>query len=151
MPLSRYKQAFEFALFLAAWVAMPPQVTFGYAPSPIAGFCYRADGLIDVTRDYAYAYDGAGNVVRAGRVDATGQGRAAFEADGFNFHAVRRWNAIDLVGVARADAQILVNQQPVLRDGRRFVFALPLRQGSSAHVTNLTVLARVSNDDEGGG
>lgn len=77
-----------------------------------------------------------------------GQGRAVFEVDALNFHAVRRWNAVDLVGVARVDAQVLVNQQPVLRDGRRFVYSLPLAEGSSAHVTNLTLLARVSDEHE---
>jgi len=66
------------------------------------------------------------------------------EIDGGSY----RWNAGDLVGVAREDAQVLVDGKAVLRDGRRFVFSLPLTEGSSAHVTNLTLLARVSDDDE---
>ncbi|NLN02395.1 MAG: RHS repeat-associated core domain-containing protein [Lentisphaerae bacterium] len=108
----------------------------------------RADGTWDATRDFAYAHDEAGNVVRAGRADTNGQGRAVFGADDLDFHTVRRWNAVDIVGVARADAQVLVDGRPALRDGPRFLYSLPLAEGSPAHVTNITLLARITGDDE---
>ena len=80
--------------------------------------------------------------------DANGQGCAVFGADDLDFHTVRRWNAVDIVGVARADAQVLVDGRPALRDGPRFLYSLPLAEGSPAHVTNITLLARITGDDE---
>ncbi len=106
------------------------------------------DGSTDPTRSYAYGHDGAGNVLTAGRAGPDGQGRDAFIADVFNFHIVRRWNAVDLVGTARADALVLVDGQPVVRDGARFVFSLPLRIGTPAHLTNVTVIASISDGDD---
>jgi RHS repeat-associated protein len=80
--------------------------------------------------------------------DTNGQGRAVFGADDLDFHTVRRWNAVDIVGVARADAQVLVDGRPALRDGPRFLYSLPLAEGSPAHVTNITLLARITGEDE---
>ena len=130
---------------LTVGIALCSSLALAYAPDLSDTLHRRADGSWDATRDYAYSYDGAGNVVLAGRVDATGQGRAAFEANALNFHVVRRWNAVDLVGVALPSARVMVNGRLAPRDGARFVFPLPLTDGTPAHLTNLTVTAALDD------
>lgn len=61
------------------------------------------------------------------------------------FHAVRRWNAVDLVGVALPAARVMVNGRLAQRDGTRFVFPLPLTDVTPAHLTNLTVTAALDD------
>ena len=132
-------------ILLAAHASLCPPSVRAYVPEHGGDIHRRADGSWDDTREYAYSNDGAGNVVRAGRVDAVGQGRAAFEANALNFHVVRRWNAVDLVGVALPAARVMVNGRLAPRDGARFVFPLPLTDGTPAHLTNLTVTAALDD------
>lgn len=102
----------------------------------------RSDGTTDPTRSYAYDYDEAGNVLQGGRVDTTGHGRDSFTADDFNFHAVRTWSAVDLVGQAATNAVVTANGIPAVRDGTRFVVSIPL--APTATVATVLIGAVVS-------
>ncbi|MDD5705615.1 MAG: hypothetical protein PHR35_06795 [Kiritimatiellae bacterium] len=108
----------------------------------------RAGGDLDETRCYAYSYDGRGNPVRAGRRDAGGHGRARFESNALNFHTLRRWNAIDLVGRVRSDAKVYADGVELPLDGDRFVLTIPLRPSAVATVTNIAIVALLSDQDE---
>jgi RHS repeat-associated protein len=121
-----------------------------------------AAGIADYDRSWLYSYDGAGNLIYAGRDTSITGGppqlstmsaeyatqnirtNSEFTFDAYNFHTVRKWNAVDLICYAVTNARITANGMPARQFGNRFVISVPLAPSTTAHVTNLTVCAVVS-------
>ena len=129
----------------------------------LAGWKHKnAAGVADYDRSWVFGYDGANNLVSAGRDPTVAGGplpmspmckqyatqnirsNSQFSVDAFNFSAVRNWRAVDLVCYAVTNARVTVNGMAARRNGNRFVVSIPLAQNSVASVTNLTVCAVTS-------
>jgi RHS repeat-associated protein len=121
-----------------------------------------AEGVADYDRCWRYSYDGAGNLVAAGHDSsvpgcpaqmspmateyATRNIRAMseFNSDDYNFHTLRKWNAVDLVFYAATNAHITVDGMRARQNESRFVVSIPLATSAVARITNLVVCSVVS-------
>jgi RHS repeat-associated protein len=109
----------------------------------LASESFLADGVTPIPgTQYGWAYDGIGNVIKAGPSDEAGVPRYSFICDDRNVHISRAWgSSFEISGTAVVDATIKVGDRIAQRLGERFFAVVTVDNEASAHRTNIVVTA----------
>ena len=109
----------------------------------LASESFLADGVTPIPgMQWGWAYDGIGNVIKAGPTDDAGIPRYSFTCDDRNVHISRAWGStFEIAGTAVADATVKVNDAIAQRLGERFFAVVTVDNEVSALRTNIVVTA----------
>ncbi len=104
---------------------------------------FLADGVTPIPGTQSgWAYDGIGNVIKAGPSDEAEIPRYSFICDDRNVHISRAWgNSFEISGTAVVDATVKVGDAIAQRLGERFFAVVTVDNEASAHRTNIVVTA----------
>ena len=100
------------------------------------------DGSAVPGQNFAYAYDSAGNPVKAGPLRLPDAPRYSFSCDSRDVHVARAWgNVFEISGTAVPGATVKVGNKIARRQGSRFWAAMTVDNAASAVRTNIVVSA----------
>jgi len=91
------------------------------------------NGVAVMGRQFEYAYDSAGNTVKAGPLNSSSEPRYTFTASDDNLHTGRGWGSeIDVTGTAATNARVVVNTARAQRQDEWFRATLTVSNNASS-------------------